>query len=357
MSERVKIGMIGCGQIAQKHLEEYAKIPEAEIVAVCDIDEAVVKRTADQFHVPRTYTDYNELLKQDDILAVDVCLHNNYHRPATITALEAKKHVYCEKPIAGSYKDGLAMVEAAKKHDRMLHVQLSTLYSNETRAARELIELGELGELYHARVVTHRRRGRPFVDGYGTKTFVRKENAAGGALIDIGIYQLGQMLHVIGNPKPTRIVGRTYQKVAMDEARRKASGFDVEELGTGFIQFDNGLSMDVFASWAAQAGEIGGSQVLGSKGGVRIHPFGFYSSYGYLDASATIDLDGARFRWDNLTETGKYYASSQKHWVAALQNKVPLLPTAQITLHAALISEGIYLSEKLGREIRTEELL
>lgn len=119
------------------------------------------------------------LLKRDDIEAVDVCLHNNFHAPMSIAAMEAGKHVYCEKPIAGSYRDGAAMLKAARATGKMLHIQLSTLYTQETKAAKILIDGGKLGKLYHARSTGFRRRGRPFVDGYGTTAFTQKATASG----------------------------------------------------------------------------------------------------------------------------------------------------------------------------------
>ncbi len=119
---------------------------------------------------------FRELLKRDDIDAVDVCLHNNFHAPITIAALRAGKHVYCEKPMAGAYADALAMAEAARETGKMLNIQLTTLFAKEARAAKRLIDDGQLGQLYHARSVGFRRRGRPFVDGYGSPSFVQKKD-------------------------------------------------------------------------------------------------------------------------------------------------------------------------------------
>ncbi len=356
MTDKVRIGIIGTGQIAQTHLKNYAALPEVEVVACADVDAQALARTADVFKVPHAYADYRELLQRDDLVAVDVCLHNNLHRPVTVAALEAGKHVYCEKPLAGSYADGKLMVEAARRTDKRLHIQLSTLYSNETRAAKELCALGELGELYHARSSGTRRRGRPFVDGYGSASFVQKAHAAGGALYDMGVYHIAQLLYLLDNPKVSRISGKTYQQLEMDEARRLSSGYDVEELGLGFVRFEGGVTLDIIEGWALHIDRLQGSTLFGSKAGLCLEPFGFFKSYGAVMTSGSVDLGAARFRWDNVTPEGRYYGSSQAHWAAALQNRVPLLPTAEIALNTLLISEGIYLSEALGREVTAEEV-
>jgi predicted dehydrogenase len=128
---------------------------------------------------------------------VDVCVHNNLHAPLTIAALKAGKHVYCEKPIAGAYADGLAMRDTAREVGRMLNIQLATLFSKETRIAKRLIEDGQLGNIYHARSSGFRRRGRPFVDGYGSHNFVRKPISGGGAMYDMAVYHIAQLLYLM----------------------------------------------------------------------------------------------------------------------------------------------------------------
>src|SRR5436190_5006553 len=142
--ERVRIGVIGTGQIGKLHLNRYNEIEDAEIVAVADLNEAEAKRVAGLYNIPNIYTDYRELLKRNDIQAVDVCLHNVLHRPVTVAALEAGKHVYCEKPMASSYADAKIMFEAARTCNRKLSIQFFTLFRNETRAAKELIDGGHL---------------------------------------------------------------------------------------------------------------------------------------------------------------------------------------------------------------------
>ena len=355
--KKIRIGMIGTGQIAKMHLDRYQSIEGAEIVAAADINAAEVKRVAAKYSISSVYTDYHELLKREDIDAVDVCLHNVLHRPATVAALEAGKNVYCEKPMAATYADAKIMFDTARRCGRKLSIQVFTLFKLETRAAKELIDSGFLGEIYHARSTGFRRRGRPYVDGYGTTTFVQKEHAFGGALYDMGVYHIAQVLYLTGNPRVRRITGKTYQKTPMDLARQQSSGYNVEELGLGFIYFDNDFTLDIIEAWAVHLDRIEGSSLLGSKGGVRLDPFGFFQSAGDLDLDSTVNLDAAHFRWNSVQENGDAYESAQHHWVAALQGRVPLLPTDEIALNTMLISEGIYLSDRLGREVTAAEVI
>jgi predicted dehydrogenase len=351
----IRIGLIGTGQRGQQHLEDYQHIASAEILAIADINEALARRVADQFKIPNVYTDYHDLLGRDDLEAVDICLHNNFHRPVAVAAMEAGKHVYCEKPMAGSYADAKIMYDTAQALGRKLAIQLYTLFSPETRAAKLLIDAGYLGELYHARSTGFRRRGRPYVDGYGTSTFVQKRHAAGGALYDMGVYHIAGLLYLLGNPNVARITGKTYQKIPMDPALEKSSGYDVEELGLGFIHFTNDVTLDIIEAWAIHLDGVEGSSILGTLGGVRLEPFGYFHNIGDLEINSTADVEQIPYRWKNVHQGGDVYDSSLHHWVAALQGRVELLPSAELALNTMLISEGIYLSEQLGREVTADE--
>jgi predicted dehydrogenase len=358
LNRTIRVGVVGTGQIGKWHLETYAtKVNGVEVVAVCDINELEAQRVADKYKIPNVYTDFRQLLARDDIEAVDVALHNNLHRPVTVAALEAGKNVYCEKPMAGSYVDALAMYQTAQKLGHKLSIQLSTLFSKEIRAAKEIIDLGRLGKVYHARSTGFRRRGRPYVDGYGSPTFVQKGISAGGALYDMGVYHIASMLYLLGNPQVLRMSGKIYQETFIDPVRFHKSGYNVEELGAGFVRLANNVSLDVIESWAIHLDKFEGSVVVGSEGGIRLEPFGFFWNEGDLALSATGDLGDFSWRKGSIRENDDAYSGPQQHWIAALQGRVPLLPTAELALNTMLISEGFYLSEKLGREVSSDEVL
>ncbi len=356
LTSPVRIGVIGCGQIAQTHFTNYSKIPDAQVVACADINPVAAETSAKTFEIPNVYHTAWEMLKQNDLDAIDVCLHNNLHLSGTLAALEAGRHAYCEKPMAGTYRDAEAMYEAAKSSGKRLHIQLGNIYSDEVRATKELLDAGEIGEIYHARSTGFRRRGRPFVDGYGKPDFVNSDTSGGGALYDMGVYHISEILYLLGNPNVTRISGRTYQRQEMDTARREQSGYNVEELGVGFVRFENGVTLDIIEAWAIPLNDLEGSSIVGSKGGVRLRPFSFHKSIGDLNLDCTTALGSARYRWNALRGEGDLYGNSQIHWIAALLGKVAQIPTPEIALNTMLISEGIYLSEKWGREVTAEEV-
>ena len=352
----VRVGIIGVGQIGKAHLDNYTKIPDAEVAAIVDIDVPELERVAEIHKITDTYTDYRDLLKRADVDAVDVCLHNNLHAPVTMAALEAGKHVYCEKPMAGAYPDAKAMLATARKCDKKLSIQLGTLFAKETKTARRLIDAGKLGRIYHARSCGFRRRGRPYVDGYGSENFVKKEIAAGGALYDMGVYHIAQLLYLLGQPQIERVTGKVYQETDMDSRRRTTSAYSVEELGMGFVRFAGGLTMDIIESWAIHRNAFEGSSLIGSEGGICLNPFSYHTTLCDVPVNAGFELDDADWRWHKILDDQDAYDSPQQHWIAALQGRVPLLPTAEVALRTMLISQGIYLSDQLGREVTVQEI-
>ncbi len=354
--DKVRIGIIGAGIIAQAHLERYQSIPEAEVVALCDIDEAKLTAKADQFNVPRRFTNIGKLLQEKDIDAVDVCLHNNLHAPVAIAAMEAGKHVYCEKPMAGTFFDARRMYETMEKTGRKLHIQLAQLYTRETRAAKRFIDAGDLGHIYHMRSYGFRRRGRPFVDGYATKEFVNTTTSGGGAMFDMGVYHISQLLYLTGVPRLERVCGHTYAHIAMDEGRRQESGFNVEELGVGLATYEGGLSMDILESWAVHGRPFPSSVIFGSEGGLSLSPLTFHSRAHNLETDTTVDLDEMDYLDHTVYADTAHYDNSQLHWVHALLGRCELLPTARIALETQRVQEGIYFSEKLGREVTADEI-
>lgn len=369
MEREIRIGIIGAGMISREHIEHYLKIPHARVVALCDTNPAALRAVSEQYGISDVCTDFRALLRRDDIDAVDVCLHANLHAPVTIEALRAGKHVYCEKPLAGSYADGEAMLRAAEESGKLLHIQLRFLYRPDCRMAKQIVDSGALGNLYHLRTFELRRRGRPYIDWHGAPAFVQRSIAGGGALMDLGVYHISRMLYLTGCPRITRVSGEVYQQLEMDEARRKRSGYDVEETAVGFVHFENNVTMDLFDSWAVHLDKPSANCILGSLGGLRlspmhpetadhsqIEPMQFFSKVAGLETNATICEDSIARRWVTTDPDNWVHSSSQEHWIGALLGKTELIPTAKIALDTCMIQEGIYLSAALGREVTAAEI-
>jgi len=357
MPRKIRIGLIGCGQIGNAHMRNYAKIEDAVVVACCDLIQERADQVSNDFDVPDTYLDYKDLLKRDDIDSVDVCVHNRSHMELSIAGLQAGKNVYCEKPMSWTYPEAKKMYNTAKETGQMLHIQLGTLYGIGTRAAKRLIDDGALGDVYYGKFTQYRRRGRPFVDGYGRKEFVNSDTSGGGAMLDMAVYHISRMVYLLGNPDVLTVSGSTFQMLEnMYADRREAAGYNVEELGMGLVRLAGGITFMLEEAWAIQSENPASDFVYGSKAGIKVDPLTFYSTICDMEMDATVDLKALDFRWNQCLPDTKYYTSSQGHWIAAQQGLVPLLDTAGIAIKTSLITEGIYISNYLGREVTMEEI-
>ncbi|MCE0498423.1 MAG: Gfo/Idh/MocA family oxidoreductase [Methylacidiphilales bacterium] len=252
MSKTLKVGLIGTGGIVSgAHLKPgWLAVPDVEIVAACDVNEKLAQKLAKDFEIPKVFTDFRDLLKLKEIDAVDICTPNKVHTPAVVAALEAGKHVLCEKPLAVTVEEILAMRAALRKTDRILMTAQHHRFSPESVAIKAWIETGVLGEVYHTRVNAIRRNWLPISPG-----FIDPKLSGGGPCMDIGVHALDTALWLMNFPKPVRVSGRAHTNFAKGFDIPGAWGewdrtlFGVEDFASGYVHFENGSTLVLEASW------------------------------------------------------------------------------------------------------------
>jgi len=261
----VKLGIVGCGGIAQAHCRAMSEVEGAKIVAACDILEEPMKRTAERWDIEKTYFDYNELVNQDDLDGVLVCTPTAVHAGPSIAALKAGKHVLCEKPMEASRKAATEMVEAAQETGLILMVALKLRFTPQVIKAREIIDTGTLGEIYYAETVADRRRGNP------GGNFIKKETAGFGAAADIGVYALDTALYLMDHPKPVAVSGITSNYLSQHNTwNPDLKKTEVEDFACGWVLFENGARLVFKTCWCMNMDSLGGTVFLGKRAGLRI---------------------------------------------------------------------------------------
>lgn len=354
--EKVRIGIIGCGGIANgKHMPALKKLPEVEMVAFCDIIEERAQKAAKNFGTPdaKVFTDYKELLKLD-LDVVHVLTPNRQHSFITVDALESGKHVMCEKPMAKTAADARAMVEAAKKSGKKLTIGYQHRHKPEARYLKSVIERGDLGDIYYAHAYAIRRRGTP---NWGV--FLNEYEQGGGPLIDIGTHSLDLTLYLMNNYKPRMVVGTTYKKVENPEMGNPWGGWPegantMEDAAFGFIVMENGATINLEATWALNTIEPipeGSTQLCGSKagaqikGGVSINK----AEFGRLiEIKPDVSAGGVAF-YDGVKETPAI--TEQMRWLDALENDTDPVVLPEQACVVSEILEAIYKSAKSGQPV------
>ena len=266
------IGVIGTGRIAQSHLRALSAHQQAKAVAVFDVIPERAKMTATDYRVPNVCSSLDDLLERRDVDAVVVCTPPFAHAQPTIAALEAGKHVLCEKPFAVDPKEAEAMVAAAEKHGRFLACcSARNRVGLAAQKGHEIVTRGELGKVYFARSSSFRLRGRPGIDIFrDAPWFVSKDRAGGGALIDIGVYQLDWLLWMLGSPRVTSVVAATYQGIGAVPPDSPIQ--DVEDHAVVSFTCDNGSSAVMEIAWSSNIAGANLLMVLGTEASLRFDP-------------------------------------------------------------------------------------
>ncbi len=357
MPKTLRAAVIGAGGIAvHGHIPGYRSVPDVEVAAVCDTNFERARQVAKDMDIEAAYPDAASMLAAAKPDLVSVCVPNIFHKPMTIAALQAGAHVLCEKPMALHYADALDMVQAAKTAGRSLTVGHHTRFHPPAAAMYDYIASGKLGELYYVKASYLRRSGIP---GYGS-WFTNKDLAGGGAMLDIGCHILDLALWFLGHPKPLTVSASTFAKFG---PRAKGLGgwgadhfpagarFDVDDLATAFVRFENGITLTIDASWAGHGTDGQRLQVFGTEGGVELNDkaFGKEQPVHYFAEAA-----------DALTEEPVPYkalpGSSYDHeiaaWVEGIRSGRPPLITGEQGAAVVQIIEAMYLSAAADKEVR-----
>ena len=346
---QLRVGIVGTGMIANRHAKEYSGMDSVALVAVADIDRGRAKAFAETYGAGKVFTDWKDLLAEPEVDAVSICLPVHLHAPATVDALEAGKHVLCEKPMARSAAEAQAMVEAARRTGKKLMVYYRRRFSPAGRRAKEIIDAGELGRIYYSKLVFHRWRGRPGYDlrGFGA-WFMKKELAGGGIMMDMGGYSLDLILGLLDFPKVAAVSAATYQEIDREEAR--AAGVDVEDLAVGMVRLADGGTIWVEVAFAVNVEEPNAELIFGSEAGLRLTPLTLYKHYWFKGGTPTaIEIDLPR----DPHQSG--YLTAQETFVdCCLEDKPIPISSGEEALMVTKVQEAFYRSAEAGEEIPFE---
>jgi predicted dehydrogenase len=356
MGEKLKYGIIGCGGIAEnKHLPSIKKLNNIEITAFCDIIPERAEKANKEYGEGkgRVFKDYRELVKEN-LDAIIVLTPNNSHCEITVAALNAGKHVLCEKPMATSYKEAKAMIAARDKSGKLLTIGYQNRYRADSLFLKAECDNGTFGEIYFAKATALRRRAVPT---WGV--FLDEEKQGGGPLIDIGTHALDLTLFMMNNYEPLYAVGTTYHKLNKDKNTGNAWGdwdpkkFTVEDSAFGFIVMKNNAVIILQSSWALNTTEVreAVTTLCGTKAGADMPNQGELVINGVKNGrqytyKPDFKVGGVAF-FDGTKE--KEADAEARTFAQAVRGKGKLYVQAEEAAVVTKILEGIYKSAKTGK--------
>ena len=347
----LKVGIIGVGGISRSHLPGWSASQHAEVVAGSDVVEEALKEWGATNGVDRLYNDPAALFADSDIDIIDVCTPNMYHAPLSIAALEAGKHVICEKPLAPTPGEVQRMIEARERSGKMLMTAQHFRFEGSSKALKAEIDAGALGEIYHARSWMLRRAGAPTKPG-----FILKQHSGGGPCIDIGVHILDLTLWMMGNPQPVTVSGVARNELARRggfsswERRTMPAEIDVEEFAAAFVRFANGATLVIEVSWLLHHDTMGEDMQMwlyGTDGGSH------WPSCQILDSNnETMQQYNRTLK---LFPPGlEAHAQECVEFARAVAEGAPSPVPAEQSLQVLKILDGIYRSQKAGSEVRLD---
>lgn len=298
----VKVGIIGCGKIAQvRHIPEYLANEHAQIVGFYDLSQQRAEEMAAKFG-GKTYKSCEEMLADGQIDAVSVCAANHMHAEITIAALKAGKHVLCEKPMAVTLEQCERMVQTAKETGKYLMIGHNQRLAKAHAKARKLVEDGIIGEIVTFR--TTFGHGGPetwSIDPGKNVWFFDKKKASMGAMGDLGIHKTDLIQFLTGQ----RVKEVTAKVVTLDKKDGSGSLIGVDDNAVCIYTMENGIVGTMTASWTFYGEEDNSTILYGTKGIMRIYDNPEYSIMVVTESGERIYYDIDRIQTnDNQTASG-----------------------------------------------------
>ena len=364
---KIKVGVVGCGGIAnQKHFPALKNNGDLnEIVAFCDIIVERAEKACAEFGAEgaKVYQDYHDLLADPNVEVVHICTPNVSHSEIAIAAFEAKKHVYCEKPMSHSPIEALKMVEAWKKSGMQFTVGYQNRFRPEVQNLHAACEAGDLGDIYYGKAHAVRRRGVPTLG-----VFMDKAQQGGGPLIDIGTHALDITLWCMNNYDIDSVTGSVFYKLGGLQQATEGNLFgpwnpdtyEVEDSAMGFIKMKNGATINLEASWALNILESreASTTLCGTAAGAEIHSGMSYSKNeliynrgrnGQLMEETISPVGGVAYFGGGGGEEGTIDC---RQWLEAVKNGTQPLVKPEEALVVTQILDAIYQSARENKEVK-----
>ena len=368
MRKKYRVALLSAGMITNAaHIPAYQQFPEAfELCGICDLRLQAAQETADRYHIPGVYTNFEQMLAEIKPDIVSICTPNAFHVEQTLTALGYGAHVICEKPLALTYADAVRVFAAAEAAGKYVIPSQSGRFSKDTFTARDIVKNGALGAVYYGDITCVRRRGIPT---WGT--FHMKEHSGGGAFCDLGVHMFDFFLWATGNPRLLSVSGSTATKIAKQPTQLltslTASGapkgvtapraydyreFNTEEFASGFARFEGGMTVNFKIAWALNHPDEYHISLIGDRGGLSLPDMTLYGSLGqYQSDMHPVVPDSPLYNEDFY---GHKLLFGQI--LLALDGEAPPPITPQEALNVVAVIDGFYRSAAAGREVLMEEI-
>ena len=330
----LRIGLIGVGAAAQiSHIPAIKKTEDVELVWLCDRDPEKVQRVAQKFGIPNHTGRLDDLLADDTLDAIDICTTNFLHAPMTVAALEAGKHVMCERPLARSSTEAAQMVKAAKKADRTLMCSVQHRFRPDAQLLKKFVDKGDLGKVFLAKGGWLRQRTQWDSEEWRG----RMKESGGGVVLDLGFQMLDLALWVLGSPKVESVTAGLH----------RAKKGEVEDSATAFLRLDSGATLTLELTWGLlMEKDFAFLNLFGSGGAALLNPLRLHKGMHGTLVNVTPTVDTSRNAYKQSIE------AQIDHFVESLRKGTKPMGHAEEILPVMELMDAIYRSAEQAKEVR-----
>ncbi len=305
-AKRIGFGLIGSGFISKVHLDALRTVPGAEVIAIADVDHQRAQGFAQMFDVPKTYPSHTAMLADPEIDAVVIGIPNCHHAKVAMDAMNAGRHVICEKPLALTLDDAQAMTELARAKGLVLGYAEELCFVPKFIRAKELLDSGGIGKPYLLRQCE--KHAGPY-----SPWFWQPELAGGGIMMDMGCHSIEAIRWALGKPKVKSVLAHMGTYLHGDVTKE-------EDHVILIMEFENGAIGQVEASWALKGGMESTLEIFGTEGVVyadllKGNALRTYSEKGFPGAEDSIGWAYPDFEW--LWNNG--YPQEDAHFVHCMR--------------------------------------
>ena len=345
---RLGVAVVGAGLIAQEeHLPGWLSVPEACVRWLVEPDRARCAQVAQRFGIPHTAATLDPVLTDPEVAVVDICAPAALHAPMALAALQAGKHVLCEKPMALTGAEAAQMVAQARTARRKLMIGHHLRFDPMALALHRALEAWGRGEFHAARAQWLRMRRVPARD-----TFTQRRLAGGGALLDLGVHMIDLAWWMAGCPAPRYASATLSDRLLRREDVQGEWGqwdprrIDVEEFAWGQVRFEHGLVISLEISWLALTAREEFQQVewFGDRWGAQWPSGRLFAHRRGRPWSVQLAPQGP----------GRPHRTLIRQFARCVLEDAPEpVPPEQIALVTAVV-EALYRSARLGKEVPVE---
>ncbi len=344
----INIGVIGCGKIAQvRHLPEYDSHPLVRISGVFDAEKSRAGEIAEKYHT-KAYASYEDMLKDDNVDAVSVCTANNSHCEVTVKALEAGKHVLCEKPMAVTYEECKRMVETARRTERFLMVGHNQRLTKTHKKAKELVEKGEIGKVITFKSTFGHSGPENWAVDKNNIWFFNKAAASFGAMADLGVHKTDLIQFLLAE----RIKEVVAVTGTLDKKDNQGNAIGVDDNAICIYKMESGIIGNVNVSWSYYGDEDNSTVLYGTEGCMKI--------YDNPDYSIVVEKkDGQKIYYaiDKIQTNGQQSKSGVIDcWISCLEKKIPPEISGEEAFYAMKAVFAALESARTGHSVLVDEL-